>query len=264
MAVSAFYFLWRSAKSNSGLDDVYRKLLKSGDVENGMVALAATYGPGNLSIDNLKLFLVNSLGDLSDQAQWLHRATQNLRYDRAKPMCKFALFLSAHDTIPDTSSAGMMKLGSPSTRQMIDPRMWSSPDFKTIEHIAPEKGQATWDADLYENDRYQAIGNLTLLPGDVNSSAGKSAWQVKSVYYRHLAEKDPQQLQSLADEAKKLGVVLQPHTLDLLKNSSYSHHMESIVNVPSTEKWDRALVDKRTSRICELSWYRVASWLDLT
>lgn len=262
-AVAAFYFIWRAAKSNSALDDVYRKLLKLGDPSNQIQPMSATNGQAVLSVSNLRRYLSGALNELSDSVQWLARSTQNLRYDYAKPMCKFALFLSAHDTIPDPLSAGLMKPGTAGTRPMIDAQIWNSPDFKTIEHVAPAKGQDTWGDALYENDTYQQIGNLTLLPGDVNSSVGKSSWKVKSVYYRHLAEKDPQKIANLASEAQSFGVTLQPHTLDLLENSTYSHHMESIVSVPTNGQWDRQLVEGRTKRICELSWNRVAPWLGL-
>lgn len=262
-AVAAFYFLWRAAKSNSGLDDVYRKLLKVGDPALGIAPMAAVHGQTSLNPDNLKAYLVKALDNLSDKDQWLARSRQNLRYDYAKPMSKFALFLSAHDAIPDPDAPGLMKVGTQGTWPLMDGRTWASPDFKTIEHIAPTKGQETWEKSLYDNDKFQLIGNLTLLPGDVNSSLGKSTWPVKSVYYRHLAEKDPAKLANLADEAATLGVALQPHTLDLLINSSYSHHMEHIVRVPTDGKWDLGLVEARTRRICELSWLRVAPWLGL-
>jgi hypothetical protein len=262
-AVAAFYFLWRAAKSNSGLDDVYRKLLKAGDAALDIAPMAAVHGQGSLKLDNLKAYFVKALDDLASKDQWLVRSTQNLRYDYAKPMSKFALFLSAHDAISDVDAPGLMKVGTQGTRPLMDGRTWTSPDFKTIEHIAPAKGQETWEEKLYDNDKFQLIGNLTLLPGDVNSSLGKSAWPIKSVYYRHLAEKDPGKLANLSTEAATLGVVLQPHTLDILTNSSYSHHMEPIVSVPTDGKWDLNLVEARTKRICELSWLRVAPWLDL-
>jgi hypothetical protein len=148
-AVSAFYFLWRSAKSNSGLDDVYRKLLKVGDPDHQIMPMSAMNGQAGLDITQLRQYLSRALDDLSSPAQWLARATQNLRYDYAKPMCRFALFMSAHDTIPDPMIQGLMKPGTPGTRPMIDARRWSSPDFKTIEHVAPARGQDTWGEDLY-------------------------------------------------------------------------------------------------------------------
>jgi hypothetical protein len=262
-AVAAFYFLWRSAKSNSGLDDLYRRLLRLGDPESGIPAMAAIYGQENLNVGMLKSFLVIALGELSDKEKWLERSKQNLRYDQAKPMSKFALFLSAHDTIPDPLCPGLMKEGKPGTRDIMNARSWCSPDFKTIEHIAPAKGKASWDGELYDNDRFQLVGNLTLLPGDVNSSLGKNNWTVKSIYYRHLAEKDLGKLQALESEAIAHGVDLQPHTLAILTNSSYSHHMEPIVSVPTGGSWNRALVEARTKRVCEISWGRVAPWLGL-
>lgn len=47
------------------------------------------------------------------------------------------------------------------------------------------------------------------------------------------------------------------------ENSTYSHHMESIVGVPTNGQLDRRLVKGRTKRISELSWNRVAPWLNL-
>lgn len=262
-AVAAFYFLWRAAKSNSGLDDVYRKLLKTGDAVAGIPAMSAVHGSDSLSVEKLKIYLLNALGELSNKESWMSRAMSNLRYDSAKPMTKFSLFLSAHDTLPDPAFPGLMKESVPGTRSLINGRAWTSPDFKTVEHIAPSKGQDTWNSDLYESDRYQYVGNLTLLPGDVNSSAGNSTWAVKSVYYRHLAEKDPARLQLLANEAKSLGIVLQAHTIDLLMNASYAHHMEPLISVPASSDWNWGYVEARTRRICELSWLRVSPWLGL-
>lgn len=263
-AVAAFYFLWRAAKTNSGLDDIYRKLLRIGDQNKGVKPMAACFGQDPVNVEVLKKYLTLTLDNFSEKNLWLARAQQNLRYDLAKPMCKFALFLSAHDTIPDLELPGLMKIGTLGTRPYVDPRMWLSPDFKTIEHVAPAKGQGNWDEKLYENEKYQRVGNLTLLPGEVNSSAGNQPWAVKSIYYRHLAEKDPTKLAQLAGEAKTAGVELQAHTIDLLKNSTYTHHMESIIGVSSTNPWDCDLVERRTKRICEITWTRVAPWLGLT
>jgi hypothetical protein len=261
LAVAAFYSLWRSAQSNSGLDEVYRKLLKTGDVSNNIKAMSWKGCGNDLSIKQLKAYFNGALGDLADKDKWLIKAKQNLRMDYAKTVCKFALFVSAHDTIADTEFPGLMKIAQTGTRDYLDSKHWVSPDFRTIEHIAPVKGQANWDSTLYDTDKFQSIGNLTLLPGDINSSAGNQAWIVKSIYYRHLAESDSAKLEALNQEAKQLGVELQSHTLDLLKNATFKHHMDSIVSVPSTGKWDLNLVDKRSERICNILWERVSEWL---
>ncbi|HSI51885.1 MAG TPA: DUF262 domain-containing protein [Ideonella sp.] len=262
-AVSAFYFLWRAAKSNSGLDDVYRKLLRLGEPKIEVPAMSAANGFDALDIGKLREFFVAALGDLAVKETWLKQAGLYLRYDSAKPMCKFALLLSAHDAIPDPEAPGLMKIGAEGTRTLVEPTAWSSPNFKTIEHIAPVKGDGEWDPRLYESDRFQAVGNLTLLPVEINSSLGKHEWRVKSIYYRHLAEKDPDKLAALMKEAEVSGVELQPHTIDLLKNSSYAHHIEPIVGVVGSQGWNLDLVEARTKRICELAWARISPWLGL-
>lgn len=262
-AVGAFYFLWRSAKSNSGLDDVYRKLLRTGDAKIGVEPMSATNAFDVLDVKKLQEFLANALGEFNVKDTWLKQAAMSLRYDSAKPMCKFALLLSAHDAIPDTDFPGLMKPGVNGTRKLIDPTIWSSPNFKSIEHIAPVKGDKYWDHQLYENNRFNTVGNLTLLPVEINSSLGKQEWRVKSLYYRHLAEKDPSKLDALMQEAKASGIELQPHTVDLLTNSSYAHHIEPIVGMVGRQEWNADLVELRTKRICELAWLRVAPWLGL-
>lgn len=262
MAVAAFYALWRAAKSNSGLDDVYRKLLKSGDHLQNIDAMCWVKGDPALSLENLKKYLLSALVDLANKDTWLQKAKQNLRFDLTKSVSKFALFVSAHDTIVDAANPGLMKIAQAGVRPCLDAGTWSSADFKTIEHIAPVKNPGSWDARLYDaSERFHSIGNLTLLPGDINSSAGNQPWKIKSIYFRHLAESDPSKLAVLQEEARQSGVELQAHTIDLLKNSSYKHHIESIISVPTDSSWDWDLVEARSTRICEIFWDRVIVWL---
>ncbi|OIQ75492.1 hypothetical protein GALL_428400 [mine drainage metagenome] len=262
LAVAAFYSLWRAAQSNSGLDDVYRKLLKTGDPTKNIKAMSWKGCGDDLSVQDLKSYLVNALGELAEKDKWLIKAKQNLRFDYAKPVCKFALFVSAHDTIVDTDNPGLMKVAQAGTRPYLDAQKWASPDFKTIEHIAPVKGQDTWDPQLYQTEKYQSVGNLTLLPGEINSSAGNQQWKVKSIYYRHLAESDPSRLAQLEQEALAIGVELQSHTVDLLRNATFKHHIASIVSVPTDGLWNMNLVEARAERICSILWDRVFAWLE--
>ncbi|MEN7528913.1 DUF262 domain-containing HNH endonuclease family protein [Cupriavidus sp. DL-D2] len=263
LAVAAFYALWRAAQSNSGLDDVYRKLMRHGELSEDVPAMSWAEGNDALTVDKLKAYLKFSLGELFERDKWMAKAKLNLRFDLAKPVCKLALFVSSHDTIADPENIGLMKVAASGTRAYLEPSKWVSADFKTIEHIAPVKGQGQWDEALYDSSEpYHSVGNLTLLPGDINSSAGNQTWQVKSIYFRHLAETDLGQLAALEHEAKSIGVMLQPHTIDLLKSASYKHHLESIVNVPATQPWNLALVQRRAERICSILWERASAWLN--
>lgn len=262
-AVAAFFALWRAALPNAGLDDVYRDLLK-GDNEKSIPRMAFK-GGDSPTASRLKEYLRGRLAEkgIGAQREWLNRATQSLRYDRAKAVCRFALFLAAHDAIPDPNKPGLMMQGTSGCNpHYLTPTAWESDDFKSIEHIAPQSSEHSgWDPELYRDDLHESVGNLTLLPITINSSAGNKAWQEKMIYYRHLAETNPEQLASLRAEAIAGGIELSEPTIELLKRTSMKHHMTPIVSLTSNTPWDRQLVESRTLRVCEIMWDRLMKWL---
>lgn len=255
--VAAFFTLWRSALTNTGLDDVYRTLLRD--------KMSWEKGNSELSVENLKEYFKNELNDkkIGTKDDWKKKSLQYLRYDNVKVVCKFVLFVTAHDTIPDPTAPGLMKIGKSGSYSYLEPNKWLTEDFKNIEHVAPQKPEdsASWDTALYENGDSEQIGNLTLLPKDVNSSASNKGWEKKWIYYRHLSETDPDKLTELSQKLKNDGINLNKSTIDLLKNTSYKHHIEPIVQIGATGNWDKSFVKKRTERICDILWERMYEWL---
>ncbi|MBF6596092.1 MAG: DUF262 domain-containing protein [Thermaceae bacterium] len=259
-AVAAFFTLWRSAKSNSGLDNVYRRILK----ENlCWIKLQKTPEATQLK-DLFKIALANeSLGTLAD---WKGRAITNLSYDTApNAVIRFALFVTAHDTMADPANQGLMKEAATGYSVYLDPDRWVSKDLESIEHVAPQKPSdgSSWSSDLYDDDVYDRIGNLTLLPIPINSSAGNKSWLEKWYYYRHLAQGDIQEQMKLAGEASNDGLILSPPTLEKLQAAKYAQHVVPLVEV-AKGAWDKQLVEKRTDRICDLVWKRMGAWLAMS
>ena len=67
-------------------------------------------------------------------------------------------------------------LGREGSQNYLNIDKWTSMDLKTIEHIAPQSNNdGMWDIELYDTNTelYQTLGNLTLLPQNLNASAGK-------------------------------------------------------------------------------------------
>ncbi|WOB43537.1 DUF262 domain-containing protein [Thermoleptolyngbya oregonensis NK1-22] len=261
---TAFYTIWRSSLSNSGLDDVYRDLLaKEICWEKGNERLTAKF---------LSEYFQGKLAErgIGNRVDWLNKAKSFLRYDESKVVCKFSLFVTAEDTIPDPDCPGLMKEGLPgSTPEYLTPEKWNSPELSTIEHIAPQKNQSSndlsqWDDSLYEDDNYQRIGNLTLLPVDVNSSLSNKGWIEKFIYYQHLSQKDPDRLAELTSQAQERGINLSDQAIKLLTNSSHNSHILPIVELGSEKAWDKELVEKRSERICSILWERLYSWLSVS
>lgn len=260
-AVAAFFTLWRSALANTGLDEIYRKLLSK--------QMSWEKGNSEVNVAALKKYFIEMLVEkgIGTKDDWMNKATNYLRYDNAQKVCKFALFVTSHDTITDKSNPGLMKIGTPGSYQYLEPSIWRSEDFRSIEHVAPQRQKlpdnSQWDSKLYEDDdNFQLIGNLTLLPKDINSSASNKAWIEKWIYYSHLAETDPSNLTDLKSIANKNGINLKENTINLLKNTPHNHHIIPIVELGMTGLWDKAFVNKRTERICNILWERMYKWLN--
>lgn len=258
-AIAAFFTLWRSALSTSGLDEVYRKLLRE--------HISWKKGDAELNRQFLTNYFKNVLTskNIGTKSNWLNKAKDYLRYDESATICKFVLFVIFENTIPDPIVPGLMKLGTiGSTPPYLTTQGWISDELKSIEHVAPQKPEyrSSWDPLLYENDNYQLIGNLTLLPTPINSSLSNKGWIEKFIYYQHLAETDPAKLTELQSEAKTYGVVLNSQTIDLLKNTPTKKHLEPIVQLGATGVWDKSLVTQRSERICDILWERLYQWLN--
>lgn len=260
-AVAAFFTLWRSALPNTGLDDVYRKLFRD--------QMSWEKGDSGLTVKRLKTYLMKVLEEkgIGTKDNWKNKATQYLRYNNAKTVCRFALFVTSHDTISDLTNPGLMKIGTfGSSPSYLEPTQWVSECFKSIEHVAPQKTElslgSNWDTSLYgSNDDYEQIGNLTLLPTAINSSAGNKQWIDKWIYYRHVAETDPGKLANLKQEAEDNGVKLKNTTIALLKNTLHKHHILPMAQLGATGQWNKSFVEKRTERICDILWERMYEWL---
>ena len=249
--IAAYYFIWRSAYPNAGLDTTYRDFFKN----------------NTFSIDSLRSYIRSILAkkEIENKDGWKALAKNYLKYDSTgNDVIRLAILASAHDTIPDNNHIGSLKLGRHGCAPYLTIEKWMSQWLKTIEHIAPQTNKENlWDTSLYEPTTkiFQSIGNLTLLPQDLNSSAGNKGWREKLLYYQTVAEKDPAKIQSLEDKASELGIQLNSNTVDLLKSSQFSKHLEAISCIPYEIDWNRQIVEDRTEAMLDIIWERIAKWI---
>ena len=264
-AIAAFYTLWRAADTNAGLDNVYRTLLK-GDADKGIPSFSWAGNASEMTVANLKIYLKKELDkkSLGTKEEWLKKAKMNLRYDKAKFVCRFALLVAAHDTITDENFPGLMKIGTLGCNPCLDVKFWDADDLSDIEHIAPGKPRenADWDKNIYTDEYQNTIGNLTLLPEEINESASNKGWAEKYYYYKHLAETDVDKVTQLAEAAKNDGITLKDSVIGNLRNATHNEHIVPIVNIGKDGKWNAELIQQRSERICEILWERVKAWLE--
>ena len=256
-AVAAFFTLWRSALSTSGLDSAYRTIMANG----------LSWEKGGVSIDSstLKARLRDELikKAIGSKDAWKSLATQYLRYNNTSiSVCRFVLLVCSHDTMPDPVRPGLIIAAQKDySNTYLRPAAWLGKGLKTIEHVAPQSKGNGWDNALYADLNFQRIGNLTLLPGSINSSAGNRPWIEKFFYFRYLAAGHSAVMSALDVERSGLGLNLKQETIDMLKDASFARHVEPIISLGQSGSWDKSLVDARTDCICDILWDRMMAWL---
>lgn len=259
-AVSAFYILWRTYQSNTGLDNVYRTYFRGSTKTNIESKNWVNYT--DFDVEDIKTYLKGNLPTLNKE-EWLNKAQIFFGYKDSVSICRFALRNAAHDTIPDEENPGLFKTAKKGTADYLRLEKWLSEDLNSIEHIAPEKNKGDWNKDLYDNDElFNSIGNLTLLPRGVNTSASNKGWKEKLIYYKHLGEQDPDKLTDLTNKAKAEGVSLSVDNINVLKQASYADHIRHITNIMDDQEWDAKIIQTRARKILDTLWDRVITWLE--
>ena len=254
-AIGAFYFLWRAAFSNAGLDSTYREFFKKLSTNKIVCSL-------NEVREHIKETLIKK--QISTKAEWIEQSKLHLKYgETGNEIVRLALLIAAHDTISDPEHMGLIKPGRCGSSPYLSREQWLSPHLKTIEHVAPQTQTDFWCDDLYDNQTkpYNLVGNLTLLPQDLNSSVGNKGFSTKLMYYRSVAETDTEKLASIKQQAASKNIDLNDSAVKLLVASQYNQHLSSLASLPENHKWDKAFVEQRSECILNIVWDRVYRWI---
>jgi hypothetical protein len=262
LAVTAFFALWRPIRGTNGLPDTYRKLM------NEYVSVRSEFQQWNSKI--VKRFLLekltsqadNSSFDHTNRANWVAAAT-SIRAKRFKELSRFILLVVSHQTQQDPGTKGLMKEAAYGYQPYLTLGHWLSSDLKSIEHIAPQTSTEGWDKRLYDpqSNLVDSLGNLVLMPIDLNSSLHNNTWPMKWTYYRYLALGNPDLRAQFVEEMKQKGITLQKSTVQLLNHATYAGHMDPIVAVGMDGTWGADLVERRTKRMLEIFHDRMMQWL---
>ena len=264
-ACAAFFTLWRSANSTSGLDDIYRKYFKGSNAPVKVDGYNWKTHPTPATSQSLKQYFLDVLKNrgIAEKEAWITASERFLLYTELKAICRFVLFIAGHDRVADNANPGLTGAGIKGSCTLLELGRWMAKDHKSLEHVAPQNPTAghKWDPDIYTNDHLHQVGNLMLLPLELNKFVDNKDWAVKYLHYCHVGERAKAKLSMLADDAKKKGIVLSKKATDTLSKAEYSCAVEPILIVGESGVWDAALITNRTRQIKELVWETLISWL---
>lgn len=264
-ACAAFFTLWRSANSTSGLDEIYRRFFKGSNSPIPVDNHSWSEHPQPLKSRDLKQYFwkVMENGGIATREGWTTASERFLLYTELKTICRFILFVAGEDRVADDANPGLTAPGTIGTCPLLKLERWKASDFRTLEHVAPQNPNSghSWDPDIYDSSLVHQVGNLLLLPIELNKHVDNKAWAVKHIHYCHIGERDQDKLKKLRQEATKSGINLSKKAIAAFSSVRYNCTVEPILSVGKEGLWEASLIMRRTEQIKTIAWDTLSSWL---
>ena len=268
-ALTAFLVLRRSVTgSTGGIDGVFRSMMKepSGD-DRPPLCCGLQSENQLLNVEELKGYLreliaVKPIG-VTGKNTWIQNTKDTPIAGHTSALAKFLILAASHYAIPDPDQPGMLTrkdVRKSEEQEYLTYAKWISPEYKTIEHVAPANPGQGWDPDIYERQRFtrNTVGNLVLLPQKENTSLGNSPWKHKRLFYLALTEPDSAEQERCLHAAEADGLKFPATTRALIQEGKRLPLLDPIREV---EKWDESLIRARTENILALAWDTLEPWL---
>lgn len=265
-SVAAFWTIWRSSRTTtSGIDDVHRGLIKSGLPAVslpplGRASTAAADLPSIVELREALRSLLDTKLHVTDAASWSRLVNSQQIYETSRILARYVLLCAHDDAVADPSTKGHMIRGAAGSWRTCTLEVWRA--HYTVEHIAPQSKRSTdpsYASDLYDEGDINRLGNLTLLPPDLNALVGNRPWSFKRDVFEMVSKTNKDHRVAALKKGDLYGLGAKSKTL--LESTDFMPFCKFVAAHPSPT-FDREYVAKRGSRIAELAWERL--WSDLS
>ena len=264
-AVTSFFGLWRGALGGtSGIEAKHRSLMARGSEQDSVMPLArqiaAQHGQAIPDVEAAKAYFRAQLSDegLDSRETWVQRASRTPVFTSSTHLTRLLLLAAMHETVPDSGHPGLVRSSRRGVLNLLDHSSWVDGMNITVEHIAPQTpdNPSDWPDSLYRDSAIiNCLGNLLLLPLSTNASLSNRSWIHKRAIYRILAAQSPDEAEEAFESAVEVGV-------DVSRDILTAEYLPLTASVAQYDKyWDVDIVEKRSARLLELAWDRLAPWL---
>ncbi|MFK0278806.1 DUF262 domain-containing protein [Ensifer sp. NPDC090286] len=267
-AVTAFLVLRRAATgTTASIDSDFRAIMAP--LGTNKFGLNAGVDKTNALMDisalraAFRTLLAKSKAKIAEREKWISQTIDNPLYQQSKEIARFMLLIAADGAQPSTTELGCWnKIGVKSSANdvYLDYKTWRSPNYATVEHVAPDSEQhLDWDKDIYKNSIIRhTLGNLCLLPAKENGAIGNGSWAKKRLFYRALTETTEAGQQARFEEAAAQGMKFSNSTRQILKDAKRLPLLDPLVMV---DEWTVATISARGRNIAGHVWDRLWPWL---
>ncbi len=259
-AVTAFSMLWRASQGGTAnIDGVYRDIMRRGAAGGAPLARQRGETPTAAALRTMLRHYLNE-EDL-DRETWIRNASQIPIYRVGQTITKFLLFAASHDATPDEDAPGLIEPGRTGTNPMLTREQWHDEVNISVEHVAPNAPSNGWPEDVYEDVRtVQRLGNFILVPKQENNLLANRSWEQKRILYTLFSSKTVRQAQRAITLARRGGFNVGRTAEDLVATSRYLPMCEAVATYEG--EWDEAFIAERGTRLAELAWNRLWTWLE--
>jgi hypothetical protein len=232
----------------------------SGDSATGLPALAWRSTSASTSLataGDIKKTLRNILttrADIAKEVDWVSKVTIQPLFSTSQQLAKFVLLAANEDRIQDPTKPGLVKRGVAAAFPCLNKRSWEA--NYSVEHIAPQNpgsGDRSYEGAIYDRGLVDRLGNLTLMPADLNSLLGNRNWPLKRGIYEALA------LVSVSARTTSLKASipgLAPATLAIIQSGEYLPFCEFISDASPTTLTANFIIE-RGQRLAELAFAKL-------
>lgn len=264
-AATAFWTIWRSSRATtSGIDSLHRGLIGSGLAATSLPPLARSSTtvndlPTAAEVKAALRHLLDTKLTITDGDSWSSLVNSQQLYETARVLARYILLCAHDDAVPDTSTTGQPARGAVGSWPTLSLEVWRA--NYTVEHIAPQQRRSSdtsYAPELYDEADINRLGNLTLLPGDLNGLLGNRPWPFKREVFGYVSLTDQHQRIEALQQSDLYG--LGAKSKALLESSKFIPFCK-FVAMHEDETFDRAYVRERGNRLAELAWERL--WADL-
>lgn len=189
-------------------------------------------------------------GNIQHQADWISRVTVQQLYQSSKQLARFVLLAAHEDRIADQANPGLIERGVARAFTCLTPAAWRA-DY-SVEHIAPQSlatGDTSYEHAIYDQGLPDRLGNLTLMPEDLNQFVGNRTWPFKRDIYNVLSMTD---LKARVTEMQRRLNGLAPKTKSVLESTQYLPFCEFIADQKAAVLPSPFLI-QRGQRLAELA-----------
>lgn len=268
-AITAFSVVWRaSEKGTQGIENVYRELMSKGLIKKNISGFSRQERGGNFatitltSLQEILRYRLQENKGISNLSDWNKKMKTAALYDHGATVARFLLFLALNNTNLDNSKLPLLQEGRKGKWDILDYKSWKSDELATVEHVAPQSQEKSWDSDIYEDDGFfHTFGNLSLLPAGENSMVGNGSWAHKKLYFRIFSSQSPEEFEKRKIDAQAQGINFSRRKQDILEASQFLNAVKPIADFNGV--WDKPLIQRRSQNLSQLSWRYLSDWLGM-